>query len=171
MDPFVGEIRVFGFNFAPQGWALCNGQLLSISQNTALFSLLGVTYGGDGRTTFALPNLQGRAALQPRQGPGLSPYALGQTGGAATVTLTLPQMPSHTHGLSAVSDPAESGMPTGNVLARSLGGPVYATGTASATLSSSAVSAQGGSAAHNNLPPYLVANFCIALQGVFPSRP
>ncbi|WP_407571655.1 phage tail protein [Deinococcus altitudinis] len=172
-EPFVGEIRVFGFNFAPQGWAQCNGQLLSIAQNTALFSLLGTNYGGDGRVTFGLPNLQGAAALHVGSGagPGLSQYFLGQTGGSQTVTLLQNEMPAHTHALGAVTDPAESGSPAGNVLARSVGGPVYASGPANAQLAAGAVSPQGGNQPHNNLPPYLVANFCIALQGVYPQRP
>jgi len=173
MDPFVGEIRVFGFNFAPQGWAQCNGQLLQIRQNTALFSLLGTNYGGDGSSTFGLPNLQGRAPLHvgSGSGPGLKQYSLGETGGMAAVTLASAEMPAHTHSLSAVTDPAESGVPTGNVLARSIGGPVYANGTPSVALAAGAVGIQGGGGVHNNLPPYLVINFCIALQGIFPPRP
>jgi len=118
-EPFVGEIRMFGFNFAPQGWALCNGQLLPISQNTALFSLLGTTYGGDGRTTFALPDMRSRVPVCQGQGPGLSPYAEGQAGGAETVTLAATQMPGHTHPVKASSSPAASGQPEGRALARS----------------------------------------------------
>ncbi|MGY2894899.1 phage tail protein [Deinococcus sp. UYEF24] len=171
-DAFVGEIRVFGFNFAPKGWAQCNGQLLSISQNTALFSLLGTYYGGDGRSTFGLPNLQGSAALHvgSSAGPGLSQYSLGQTGGSQTVTLLQNQMPVHPHALQAVTDPAESGNPAGSVLARSVGGPVYASGTANVQLAQNTVLPQGSGQPHNNLPPYLVANFCIATQGVYPPR-
>lgn len=171
MEPFLGEIRAFGFNYAPSGWALCQGQLLSIRQNTALFSLLGTNYGGDGSSTFGLPDLRGRAALQAGQGPGLNPYTLGETGGAASVTLMQVQLPSHTHTLEAASDPAESAAPGGNILARAIGGPVYTAGPATVLLSPSATDVQGANQPHNNLPPYLVLNFCIALQGIFPQRP
>jgi microcystin-dependent protein len=131
MDPFVAEIRIFGFNFAPKGWAFCNGQLMPISQNTALFSLLGTTYGGDGKSTFALPDLQGNAPMQPGQGQGLSLRDLGQLGGTESVTLLQSEMPVHTHSLMASVDPADSQIPTANAtLARSSGGNAYTTNTA-----------------------------------------
>ena len=166
MDPFVGEIRVVGFNFAPIGWALCNGQLLPISQNTALFSLLGTTYGGDGRTTFALPNLQGRAAMHPGQGGGLTPRSLGESGGAETESLSLAEMPMHNHALSAASGSATTGTPSGaNSLAA---GTVNTYGAANNMLPMGEV--VGGSQPHNNMQPYQVLNYVIALQGVFPPR-
>ena len=170
-DPFVAEIRIFPFNFAPKGWAFCNGQLLPISQNTALFSLLGTNYGGDGRSTFGLPNLQGRAVMHPGQGPGLSPRSLGETGGSDTVTLLQSQMPSHTHALVASNEIGEDRKAAGEAAARSTGGPLY--GPVPATpvaLAVESVSVLGGSQPHNNLMPYLTLNFCIALQGVFPPR-
>ncbi|GGM19980.1 phage tail protein [Deinococcus aerophilus] len=170
-DPYLGEIRAFGFGFTPRGWALCDGQLLPIAQYTALYSLLGTIYGGNGRTTFALPNLQGRAAMQPRQGPGLRSHRLGDVGGAESVTLTPPQLPAHTHTLQAVASPAESATPKGKLLARVVGGPIYSSGPATVALAPSALTAQGEGQPHNNLPPYLTLNFCIAVQGLFPSRP
>lgn len=170
-DPFVAEIRIVPFNFAPKGWAWCDGQLLPLSQNTALFSLLGTTYGGNGTSTFALPNLQGRAPLMPGQGPGLSLYDLGQTGGAETVSLLESEMPSHSHALRG-GDPvgapvaAPEGASLGSSPARS-----YISGvTASESMSLETVSQTGGSQPHNNMPPYLTAYFIIALQGVFPPR-
>lgn len=172
-DPFVAEIRIFPFNFAPKGWAFCNGQLLPISQNTALFSLLGTTYGGDGKSNFALPNLQGQAPMHPGQGPGLSLYVLGQTGGSATVTLLQTNLPSHSHAMSAVNQPGEDASPANEALARSVGASLYQTTTDANVVqyAPSAVSATGGSQPHNNLMPYLTLNFNIALQGVFPARP
>ncbi|GGK85742.1 phage tail protein [Deinococcus radiotolerans] len=171
-DPFVAEIRIFPFNFPPRGWALCNGQLLPISQNTALFSLLGTTYGGDGKSTFALPDLQGCAPMHPGQGPGLSQHDLGETDGAETVTLLESEIPAHTHTLMAQINPANSKDPNGNVLARPVGGTTYAAPNAGPpiNLSPSALAPAGGSQPHNNMQPYLTANFCIALQGVFPPR-
>jgi microcystin-dependent protein len=173
MDPFVAEIRIFGFNFAPKGWAFCNGQLMPISQNTALFSLLGTTYGGDGKSTFALPDLQGNAPMQPGQGQGLSLRDLGQLGGTESVTLLQSEMPVHTHSLMASVDPADSQIPTANAtLARSSGGNAYTTNTAGLVqMAPQALAIAGGSLPHNNLQPYLTLNFCIALQGVFPPRP
>jgi microcystin-dependent protein len=171
-DPFIGEIRLFGFNFAPQGWAQCNGQLLQISQNTALFSILGVTYGGDGRTTFALPNLQGRSALSAGQGPGLSSRVLGQSGGEAAVTLTSGEIPQHTHTAVASTNLGDQASPANTLWATGAGGRgqnFYASG-ADVAMSSQAIGAAGGGQPHNNLPPYLALNFCIALQGVFPPR-
>ena len=171
-DPFVAEIRIYPFNFAPRGWAFCNGQLLPISQNTALFSLLGTTYGGDGRSNFALPNLQGCAAMQPRQGPGLSPRDLGETGGSETVTLIQSEIPVHSHALTASNEIGEDRKAVGEAMARSTGGALYGPVPASpVALAAEAVAPVGGNQPHNNLMPYLTLNFCIALQGVFPPRP
>lgn len=170
-DPFVAEIRLFPFNFAPRGWAFCDGQLLPLSQNTALFSLLGTTYGGNGKSNFALPNLQGRAAMHPGQGPGLALRDLGETGGSDTVTLLPSEIPSHTHSLAASNESGEDRKAVGEAMARSTGGALY--GPVPATpvaLAPEAISAAGGGQPHNNLMPYLTLNFCIALQGVFPPR-
>jgi microcystin-dependent protein len=172
-DPFVAEIRVVGFNFAPLGWATCDGQLMPISQNTALFSLLGTTYGGDGKSTFALPDLQGRAPMHPGQGAGLSLRDLGEEGGTETVTLLQNEMPAHTHALSANALPASASLaaPTQG-LGRSVGGSAYkASPPATAAMSPQAVGLTGGDSPHNNLMPYLTLNYIIALQGVFPARP
>jgi microcystin-dependent protein len=171
-DPFVAEIRIFPFNFAPKGWAFCNGQLLPISQNTALFSLLGTTYGGDGKSTFALPDLQGRAPMHPGQGPGLSLHDLGETGGSETVTLLQSEIPDHTHSLRAdVIDVADTNVPSPSAsFALSSGGTLYQT-SANVQLAPQALAPAGGSLPHNNLMPYLTMNFNIALQGVFPPRP
>ena len=172
-SPFVAEIRIFACNFAPTGWALCNGQLLPISQNTALFSLLGTTYGGDGRSNFALPDLQGKAPLFWGQGNGLSLYVEGQSGGEDVVTLTQSEMPSHTHSASAASGGGTANDPTGNVWAATtiLRQGVNTYGTAGGTaMRPQALQVAGGSAPHNNLMPYLVLNFCIALQGIYPPR-
>lgn len=172
-DPFVAEIRIFGFNFAPRGWAMCNGQLLPLSQNTALFSLLGTTYGGNGKSNFALPDLQGNAVMQPGQGPGLSLHDLGETGGSATVTLLQSEIPVHTHAMRASADPANAQTPgPALTLARSAGGAAYSTTTTGLeTMAPQTLAPAGGDAPHNNLMPYLTLNFCIALQGVFPPRP
>jgi microcystin-dependent protein len=171
MDPFVAEIRIFPFNFAPKGWAFCNGQLMPISQNTALFSLLGTTYGGDGKATFALPNLQGSVPLNHGQGPGLSLYDLGQTSGSDAVTLGLAEIPAHTHSVRAETiDPGDVSIPSGSsALAPSDGGTLYQN-TANTQLAPQAIALSGGDQPHNNLMPYLVLNYCIALQGVFPPR-
>ena len=169
-EPFVGEIRMFGFNFAPQGWALCNGQLLPISQNTALFSLLGTTYGGDGRTTFALPDMRSRVPVCQGQGPGLSSYAEGQAGGAETVTLAAAQMPGHTHPVKASSSAAASDQPEGRALARSASHIYTAKPDASTVMNTDMLGDAGGSQPHDNIQPYLAVNFCIALNGIFPSR-
>jgi microcystin-dependent protein len=169
-DPFVAEIRIVPFNFPPRGWAWCDGQLLPLSQNTALFSLLGTTYGGNGSSNFALPDLQGRAPMMPGQGPGLSLYDLGQFGGAETVSLQASEIPSHTHMLRggdvagpAVADP--SGASLGPSPARA-----YANAVPSESMGVDAVSVAGNGQPHNNMPPYLTAYFIIALQGVFPPR-
>ena len=172
-DPFVAEIRIFPFNFAPTGWAFCDGQLMPLSQNTALFSLLGTTYGGDGKSNFALPDLQGRAPMHPGQGPGLSLHDLGETGGSETVTLLEPETPAHTHALRAdAADPADVQAPSSAVvLARSSGGNAYTTNTVGlVSLANAALAPAGGDQPHNNMMPYLTLNFCIALQGVFPPR-
>ncbi|HZG09915.1 MAG TPA: tail fiber protein [Allosphingosinicella sp.] len=170
-DPFVAEIRMFPFNFAPRGWAWCNGQLLPLSQNTALFALLGTTYGGDGKSNFALPNLQGSAPMHPGQGPGLSLYDLGEAGGSETVTLLESEMPAHTHALRAAVDPANVIQATGTTtFSRSAGGNAYAPAPSNTNLAPQTLAPTGGSLPHNNMMPYLTVYFCIALQGVFPSR-
>lgn len=170
-DPFVAEIRIFPFNFAPTGWAFCNGQLLPISQNTALFSLLGTTYGGNGQTTFALPNLQGIAPMFWGQGPGLSLHDLGETGGSETVTLLQSEIPAHSHSvLASEADGTERG-PGGQLFAGGIGISMFQTPGPLVALSQNAVTPTGGNLPHNNMQPYLTLNFCIALQGVFPPRP
>lgn len=172
MDPFVAEIRIFPFNFAPRGWAFCDGQLLPISQNTALFSLLGTTYGGNGKSNFALPDLQGRAPMHPGQGPGLSLHDLGEAGGSDTVTLLDTHMLAHSHSVGASSQPGEDATPAGEMLSRSVGASLYQTTTDQSVvqLAPDALTAAGGGQPHNNLQPYLTFYFCIALQGVFPPR-
>jgi microcystin-dependent protein len=177
-DPFVAEIRIFPFNFAPKGWAWCNGQLMPISQNTALFSLLGTTYGGNGTSNFALPNMQGNAPMHPGQGPGLSLHDLGETGGSETITLLESEIPSHSHTLMSVTSFAGSANdPTGNVLAKATAGaplnayiPFAQGSTPLAAMAPQAISPAGGDQPHNNMMPYLTLNFNIALQGVFPPR-
>jgi microcystin-dependent protein len=170
-DPFVAEIRIFPFNFAPKGWAWCDGQLLPLSQNTALFSLLGTTYGGDGKSTFALPDLQGRAPMHPGQGPGLSLHDLGETGGSETVTLLESEIPAHSHTLRVYTqDPADQFGPTGFSFARSNNGNAWGTAANLVSFSDQAMGPAGGDQPHNNLQPYLTFYFCIALQGVFPPR-
>ena len=173
-DPFVAEIRIFPFNFAPTGWAFCNGQIMPISQNTALFSLLGTTYGGDGRSTFALPNMQGNAPMHPGQGPGLSLHDLGETGGSDTVTLLESEIPGHSHLMRAHNgDQADAQNPSPNTsLAQSANGFAYQSNSSQnlVSLNPSALTTAGGDQPHNNLMPYLTLNFCIALQGVFPPR-
>ena len=169
-EPFLGEIRMFGFGFAPQGWAQCNGQLLPISQNTALFSLLGTTYGGDGTTTFALPDMQSRVPVCKGQGPGLSSYTEGQAGGAETVTLAATQMPGHTHPVKASSGAADSDQPEGRALARSASHIYTAKPDTSTVMNADMLGDAGGSQPHGNIQPYLAVNFCIALTGIFPAR-
>ena len=172
MDPFVAEIRMFPFNFAPKGWAWCDGQLLPLSQNTALFSLLGTTYGGNGKSNFALPDLQGRAPMHPGQGPGLSLHDLGETSGSATVSLLESEIPSHSHGLRAATTTADRSAPGNHLLAASVGNTGYQSATSSnlMQMADTALAPAGGDQPHNNLQPYLVVYFCIALQGVFPPR-
>lgn len=172
-SPFVAEIRIFGFNFAPTGWAFCNGQLLPISQNTALFSLLGTVYGGNGQSTFALPDLQGRAPMHPDQGPGLSQRILGEEGGSETVTLLQAEIPVHNHAVGIHDiDLAELNAPaTNRSLAQSANANAYVAPGNFVAMAPQALSVAGGSLPHNNMMPYLTLNFCIALQGVFPPRP
>lgn len=169
-DPFVAEIRIFPFNFAPRGWAWCDGQLLPLSQNTALFSLLGTTYGGNGKSNFALPDLQGRAPMHPGQGPGLSLHDLGETGGSETVTLLESEIPSHSHALRGVATTANESSPAGNTLAQPTGASLYQTAQSLVQMSDNTLAPAGGDQPHNNLQPYLTFYFCIALQGVFPPR-
>ena len=174
MEPFIGQLMLVGFNFAPKGWALCNGQLLSIAQNTALFSLLGTTYGGDGITTFALPDLRGRAPLHFGQGPGLSNYVQGEASGVENTTLLITNMPAHNHAILANSSVGNSNSPEGALLAgygTSLPpeGP-YTSANANTTLSPNAVGPTGGSQPFSILQPFLVLNWIIALEGIFPSR-
>jgi len=170
MDPFVAEIRIFGFNFAPKGWAFCNGQLMAISQNTALFSLLGTTYGGDGKSTFALPDLQGRAPMFYGQGPGLSYRDIGETAGEETVTLLQTEIPAHSHALNGVNDSGLDFAPGGAFPARANLYKSNPGGSPLVQMNFSAVAPTGNSQPHNNLQPYLTLNMCIALQGVFPPR-
>ena len=184
-DQFVAEIRIFPFNFPPTGWAFCDGQILPISQNTALFSLLGTFYGGNGQSTFALPNLQSSAPMQQGQGPGLSQRFLGQLGGSETITLLLSEIPFHNHFMQASGEAATSVSPVDpNSQAHlytakgqwdtgtSFGvmGSYAATAQSGVTMSPQALAPAGGSLPHNNMQPYLTLNFCIALQGIFPPR-
>lgn len=168
-DPFVAEIRIFPFNFAPKGWAWCDGQLLPLSQNTALFSLLGTTYGGNGKSNFGLPDLQGRAPMHPGQGPGLSLHDLGEIGGSETVSLLESEIPSHNHLLRVTSDGGLQSNPSNAVVAR---GGVYngAPGGNFVSMYVGAMAPAGGDQPHNNMQPYLTFYFNIALQGVFPPR-
>jgi microcystin-dependent protein len=170
-DPFVAEIRIFPFNFAPKGWAWCDGQILPLSQNTALFSLLGTTYGGNGKTTFALPDMQGNAPMHPGQGPGLSLHDLGETGGSQTVSLLESEIPAHNHSLNAANFPANSKTPAGNSIARgSANTYLPPAGLPIVNMSDQALAPAGGDQPHNNMMPYLTFYFNIALQGVYPPR-
>jgi len=171
-DQFVAEIRIFPFNFPPTGWAFCDNQLMPISQNTALFSLLGTTYGGDGKSTFALPGLQGNAPMQPGQGQGLSLRDLGEMGGVESVTLLDSEIPFHNHTISASAAAGVQTSPVGQKLANGVGINMYSTSTGALTqLNPAALPPAGGGLPHNNMQPYLTLNFCIALQGIFPQRP
>lgn len=172
-DPFVAEIRIFPFNFAPKGWAFCNGQLMPISQNTALFALLGTVYGGDGKSTFALPDLEGSSAMHTGQGSGLSQRFQGEIGGTDSVTLLESEMPAHSHSANAVGVLSTTAAPSvQTAIARSVNGSAFAAGGgALQQLAPNALPIAGASLPHNNLQPYLTLNYCIALQGVFPQRP
>ena len=175
-EPFIGEIVLFAGNFAPRGWMLCQGQILSIAQNTALFSILGTTYGGNGQTTFALPDLRGRVPLGQGQGPGLSPYVLGEASGTENVTLISTEMPAHTHLLAANTAGGSATDPTNNFIA-AVSDPnsgslfsAFAPAPANTVMAPNAVGVSGGSQPHNNLQPFLCLNYIIAVQGIFPSR-
>jgi microcystin-dependent protein len=170
-NPFVAEIRIFAGNFAPRGWAFCNGQILPISQNTALFSLLGTTYGGNGQSTFALPDLQGRAPMHPGQGPGLSLHDLGEEGGSETVTLLQTELPLHPHTAQPKTSLGNQQDPTGKSWAGSSLAKQYVSTAPNVAMNPQALNIAGSSQPHNNMPPYLFLNFIIALQGVFPPRP
>lgn len=170
-DPFVAEIRIFPFNFSPKGWAWCDGQLLPLSQNTALFSLLGTTYGGNGKSNFALPDLQGRAPMHPRQGPGLSLHDLGETGGSDKVTLLESEIPDHTHQFKIINEDSNSNIPNSNTgFGISAKANVYANQVPNVNMNDNTIAPSGGDQPHNNMMPYLTFYFCIALQGVFPPR-
>jgi microcystin-dependent protein len=169
MNPYIGEIRIFSGNFAPKGWAFCNGQLLSIQSNTALFSLLGTYYGGNGTTTFALPNLQSRIPIHQGQGPGLSPYFIGQQGGFETTTLNGQQLPQHNHSVAVFNAPGTTNRSGGNYAADSTSGNIYQTAQNS-TLNASALTFTGSNQPHNNIQPYLCVSFIIALVGIYPPR-
>ena len=174
-ESFLAEIRMFAGNFAPTGWALCNGQLMSISQNTALFALLGTTYGGDGRVTFGLPDLMGTAPMQQGQGAGLSARWLGETGGQPEVTVLTSQMPAHTHLPNAFDGSGDATSPANAVWASAqfgrIGTNMYSTATPDQHMNPVTTGMTGGSQPHNNMPPYLCVSFIIALQGIFPQRP
>lgn len=170
-EPFLGQIAFVAFNFAPRGWAECNGQILPIAQNQALFSLIGTTYGGDGMTTFALPDMRGRVLISEGTGPGLSPYIQGQTGGVESVTLTSNQMPMHSHSVQAVSTEGNQNTPTGNLLAdtKTLD-KEYSDAISDTTMSTRMIGVSGGNQPHQNVQPYITLKCIIAIQGVFPSR-
>jgi microcystin-dependent protein len=170
-NPFVAEIRIFAGNFPPRGWAFCNGQLMPISQNTALFSLLGTFYGGDGKSTFALPDLQGRAPMHPGQGPGLSQHFLGEESGSEFVTLLQTEMPAHVHTAQPKTSLGNQQTPVAKSWAGSTVAKQYVNTAPNVQMSPQALVPTGGSLPHNNMPPYLFLNFIIALQGVYPARP
>ena len=169
-NPFVAEIRIFPFNFAPKGWAFCDGQLLPLSQNTALFSLLGTTYGGDGKSNFALPNLQGSVPMHAGQGPGLSLRDLGESGGESSVSLLTTEIPAHSHSANCVAGVGDQYVPVGYLWATDAGGNDEYDSGGTANMAPGAIQNAGGGLPHNNLQPYLTLNFCIALQGVYPPR-
>ena len=172
--PFLGEIRIFGYNFAPRGWSDCSGQLLAISQNDALFSLLGTTYGGDGQTTFALPDLRGRIPVHQGQGAGLSSYAIGQMAGTETVTLTAQQIPAHNHSLTASTAAATALTPGNTLLPAAVAGDSFyvsdVTGAMAVPMSTQSAGSAGGSQPHENMMPTMTVRFCIAVEGIYPSR-
>jgi microcystin-dependent protein len=168
-DPFLSEIRIVGFNFAPRGWAFCDGQLLPINQNQALYALLGTMYGGDGRTTFALPDMRGRTPLHFGQGPGLSQRLIGSKAGTENHTLSVDEIPEHNHTLNASSQVGNTNLPGGNVMAATPA-QIYRNPTNLIPLDSGSLTSSGSGGSHNNMQPYLTLSFCIALQGVFPSR-
>ncbi|MFL9839636.1 tail fiber protein [Sphingomonas sp. ST-64] len=172
MEPFVGQIMMFGGNFAPRGWAFCNGQLLSIQSNTALFAILGTTYGGNGQTTFGLPNLQGRVPMHAGTGPGLPPVALGQMAGSPTHTLTVAEMPSHNHTMHGELAPADKPTPQGNMLGLTPNTPIYTAPVPAQdrTFAATSIGMAGGNQPFDLHSPYLAVNFIIALVGIFPSR-
>ena len=170
-EAMIGEVKMFAGNFAPRGWALCNGQLLQISQNSALFSILGTTYGGDGRTTFALPDLRGRVPVHAGSGTGLIRKQLGQQGGAENVNISVRNLPSHTHAIKAVAEVGDEGLPNGNLLAsNSSANRSYSTLSSNATMNKSMVENTGGNLPVNNMQPYLTINYIICLEGIYPSR-
>jgi microcystin-dependent protein len=170
-DPFIGEIKIFAGNFAPRGWAMCDGQLMAISQNTALFSLLGTTYGGDGRTTFGLPDLRGRIPVHAGRGPGLSDRMIGQRGGSENETLTTAQLPAHTHTARALDKPGDRSTPGAAHWAATISGsPNYSKAAPDVNMHPGILTDTGGGQAHSNLMPFLCVNFIIALFGVYPSR-
>jgi microcystin-dependent protein len=169
-DPFVGEIRLFGGNFAPVGWAFCNGALMAISQNDALYALLGTTYGGDGVNTFAVPNLQGRLPIHMGTGPGLSPVVEGQAGGQETVTVITSQLPGHTHAISASTATGTKPGPGANLLAAGATTSIYTTNAANNSLNAASMAVAGNSQPHDNMQPYQCVTFIIALEGIFPSQ-
>jgi microcystin-dependent protein len=170
-ESFVGEIRMFAGNFAPRGWAYCDGQLLAISQNDALFSLFGTFYGGDGRTTFGLPDLRGRIPIHAGNGPGLSPRNIGQKGGSENVTLTVNQLPSHTHPAKALNKPGDSSSPEGRHWAyNSSSYPPYSSADLDRAMAFDALSTVGGSQQHSNMMPFMCIHFIVALSGIYPSR-
>ncbi len=170
-EPFLAEIRIFAGNFAPRGWALCDGQLLPINNYQALYSLLGTTYGGDGRTTFALPDLRGRLVVHAGDGAGLTPRKLGAKGGAETVTLTAAELPAHSHTVQCVSAVGNKTLPAGHLpAAEAVAKDLWSSNAANGTMKASMIKNTGGSNSHNNVQPYLAVNYIIALQGLFPSR-
>ncbi len=169
-EPFIAEVRIFPYNFAPRGWANCDGQLLPIAQNTALFALIGTLYGGDGRTTFGLPNLKGRAALHPGNGPGLSSYALAQRGGVDQVTLVESQMADHTHTMRSLPLSGDASGAANNTFGRAVAASPYHVSANLVDLHDQTLVPKGGGQGHLNEQPYLTLRFCIALQGIFPSR-
>lgn len=169
-EPFLGEIRMVGFTFAPQGWALCNGQIMSISQNTALFSLLGTTYGGNGQTTFALPDLRGRVPVQAGQGPGLTNRTQGELSGEENHTLISTEMPAHNHVINGNNEGSSTARPGGAVPGPAGNTNIYAAAPDGTSMNPQMVGSAGGSQPHNNMQPYLVVNFIIATQGIYPSR-